>query len=78
LSGLSGLSGPISKSSLGGSNVLCDINEASTLFALEALMQTKETDNQYDRYIKGNEPLATRQAYPASREFVCSVRGVIE
>jgi len=58
---------------LSGSQVLMDISEASTLLQLERNVETATHDNRYVRYLEGSENLATRQAYPRSREYVCDI-----
>lgn len=58
---------------LSGSQVLADVSEASELFQLETLTETSTSDSEYGRYLTGNAPLATRQVYPTTREYICSV-----
>ena len=58
---------------LSGSQVLCDISEASLLYQLEANIETSSVSNQYERYLCGRESLTKRQAYPATREYITSI-----
>jgi len=58
---------------LSGSTVLCDINQASLCFQLERLVQSAVHDSPYEKYLIGDESQATRQAYPSSREYICSI-----
>jgi hypothetical protein len=58
---------------LSGSQVVCDISEASLLFQTEALIETSTNSNEYEKYLTGRESLAVRQAYPASREYIHSI-----
>jgi hypothetical protein len=58
---------------LSGSTVLVDTQELSQLFTLETLINTSSHDSPYERYLTGNESLEERKAYPAKREYICSI-----
>ena len=58
---------------LSGSTVLFDLAEASQAFVLESLIEVSTMDSIYSRRLRGQEDLATRQAYANGREYIVSV-----